>query len=48
MHAVDWVVVVVYVLWVVIDGLRRAKGTDRVEGYFLANRSLPCGPWGCP
>src|SRR4029078_8407485 len=24
-----------------VDGLRRAKGTDRVEGYFLGNRSLP-------
>src|SRR6266436_5413038 len=41
MHALDWVVVIAYILWIVIDGLRRAKGTDRVEGYFLANRSLP-------
>ena len=27
--------------WIVIDGLRRSKGTDKVDGYFLANRSLP-------
>jgi SSS family transporter len=25
----------------VYDGLRRSKGTDKVEGYFLGNRSLP-------
>jgi len=24
-----------------IDGLRRSKGTDKVDGYLLANRSLP-------
>src|SRR6266478_2459036 len=41
MRPVDWAVVVVYLVWIVYDGLRRAKGTDRVEGYFLANRSLP-------
>jgi SSS family solute:Na+ symporter len=37
----DWVVLVVYIVWIVVDGLRRSKGTDKVEGYFLANRSLP-------
>jgi SSS family solute:Na+ symporter len=41
MHLVDWLVVVVYIVWVVYDGLRRSKGTDKVDGYFLANRSLP-------
>src|SRR5438034_3057035 len=41
MRALDWVVVVAYVLWVIVDGLRRSKGTDKVDGYFLANRSLP-------
>src|SRR5437879_527300 len=41
MHALDWAVVLAYIVWIVYDGLRRAKGTDRVEGYFLANRSLP-------
>ena len=41
MRPLDWAVVVVYVAWIVYDGLRRAKGTDKVEGYFLGNRSLP-------
>jgi SSS family transporter len=41
MRPLDWAIVAVYIAWIVIDGLRRAKGTDRVEGYFLANRSLP-------
>jgi solute:Na+ symporter, SSS family len=38
---VDWTVVLAYIVWVVADGLRRSKGTDKMEGYFLANRSLP-------
>src|SRR4029079_16172154 len=41
MRPFDWVVVAAYLLWIVIDGLRRSKGTDKVDGYFLANRSLP-------
>src|SRR5438105_1576450 len=41
MRTLDWLVVVVYIVWIVYDGLRRSRGTDRVEGYFLANRSLP-------
>src|SRR5579862_4745246 len=41
MQTLDWLVVIVYIVWVVYDGLRRSKGTDKVEGYFLANRSLP-------
>jgi len=41
MRLLDWAVVIGYILWVVIDGLRRSRGTDKVEGYFLANRSLP-------
>src|SRR6202162_5723046 len=41
MHTFDWLVVVVYIVWIVVDGLRRSRNTDKVEGYFLANRSLP-------
>jgi solute:Na+ symporter, SSS family len=41
MTLVDWGVVVAYITWIVVDGLRRSKGTDKVDGYFLANRSLP-------
>jgi Na+/proline symporter len=41
MHWLDWLVVVGYLVWIVWDGLRRTKGSDKVEGYFLAHRSLP-------
>src|SRR5476651_1202414 len=41
MRSFDWLVVVAYVGWIIIDGLRRSKGTDKVDGYLLANRSLP-------
>src|ERR671924_2418644 len=41
MHWINWVIVVVYLVWIVHDGLKRTKGSDQVEGYFLANRNLP-------
>jgi SSS family transporter len=41
MHLLDWAVVGAYLVWIVWDGLKRSKATDKVEGYFLANRSLP-------
>jgi SSS family solute:Na+ symporter len=41
MHALDWLVVAAYLVWVVVDGLKRTKASDEVKGYFLANRSLP-------
>ena len=41
MRPVDWAVVLAYITWIVVDGLRRSKRTDEVDGYFLANRSLP-------
>src|SRR5436853_5455422 len=41
MRALDWGVVLAYIAWVIYDGLRRSKGTDKVEGYFVGNRSLP-------
>jgi Na+/proline symporter len=41
MRSFDWFVVVAYISWVVIDGLRRSKATNKVDGYLLANRSLP-------
>jgi len=40
-RALDWVIVAVYLVYVLVDGVRRAKGTREIEGYFLANRSLP-------
>src|SRR6266478_2102856 len=41
MRPFDWIVVVAYIGWIVVDGLRRSKGTNKVDGYFLASRSLP-------
>ena len=41
MSRIDWAIVVAYLAWMIADGLRRSKGNDKVEGYFLANRSLP-------
>ena len=41
MHPLNWLIVAAYLVYVLVDGVRRAKGTDRIEGYFLAERSLP-------
>jgi len=37
----DWAIVLVYLAYVVVDGVRRAKDTRELEGYFAAGRSLP-------
>ncbi|MDB4915470.1 MAG: Na+/solute symporter [Gemmatimonadetes bacterium] len=41
MHWINWVVVGAWLSYVAIDGLRRARGTKHIEGYFLADRNLP-------
>src|SRR6266536_6529437 len=41
MRWLDWIVVGGYLSFIVWDGLRRTKQSDKVEGYFLGNRSLP-------
>ena len=41
MHPINWLIVFGYLTYVVVDGIRRSRGTDKIEGYFLANRSLP-------
>ncbi len=41
MHTLDWIIVGVYLVWMLWDGLRRTKNADRLEGYFLGGRSLP-------
>ena len=41
MHWLNWVIVIGWLSYVVIHGLRRSRGTKEMEGYFLANRSLP-------
>ena len=41
MRLLDWMVVAAYLTYVIWDGVRMTKYSDKVEGYFLANRSLP-------
>jgi SSS family transporter len=41
MRFLDWAVVVAYLAYVIWDGIRMTKHSGNVEGYFLANRSLP-------
>jgi len=40
-HALDWIIVAVYLAYVGIDGIRRTRRSTGIEGYLLANRSLP-------
>ncbi len=40
MHPLNWAIVVAYLLWVVVDGIRKSKGTDTISGYFIADKSL--------
>jgi Na+/proline symporter len=41
MSYLDWAIILVYLVYVVWDGARRASTTGKMEGYFLADRSLP-------
>ena len=41
MNPLNWLVVAAWLAYVAIDGLRRAKGTNNIEGYLLASRSMP-------
>ena len=41
MRLLDWVVVAAYLIWIIVDGLKRTKAASEIEGYLLANRSLP-------
>jgi solute:Na+ symporter, SSS family len=41
MRPLDWLIVAAYLVWILYDGLKRTKRANEVEGYFLANRSLP-------
>lgn len=41
MRLIDWAVVAAYLVYVVWDGVRLSKHSGKVEGYFLADRSLP-------
>jgi Na+/proline symporter len=41
MTYLDWSIVAAYLAYVIWDGSRRARHAHRLEGYFLADRSLP-------
>jgi SSS family solute:Na+ symporter len=41
MHPINWIIVIGYLAYVVIDGVRRSRDTHELEGYFLAGRNLP-------
>jgi len=41
MHWINWAIVVVYLTYVIVDGIRKSKDTDTIAGYFAANKSLP-------
>lgn len=41
MRLLDWAVVIAYLAYMIWDGIRMTKHSNRVEGFFLANRSLP-------
>lgn len=41
MRLLDWCVVIAYLAYVIWDGVRMTRASKGVEGYFLANRSLP-------
>src|SRR3954471_3552904 len=41
MHPINWLIVVGWIGYVIADGIRRARNTGQLEGYLLANRSLP-------
>lgn len=41
MHLIDWIIVGVYLAWIVWTGIQHTKDSHEIEGYFLANRSLP-------
>ena len=41
MSAIDWGIIGLYLIWIVWDGIRLSRNTGKLEGYFLASRSLP-------
>ena len=41
MHPISWAIVGAYLVYVVVDGIRKSKDTDTMAGYFVASRSLP-------
>jgi solute:Na+ symporter, SSS family len=41
MNPLNWVIVVGWLSYVVIHGIRRSRATTGIDGYLLGNRSIP-------
>jgi Na+/proline symporter len=41
MSYLDWAIIIAYLAFMIFDGIRMTKHSKTVEGYFLANKSLP-------
>lgn len=41
MHWIDWLVLVAFLGYTIWDGTRHGKESENIEGFFLANRSMP-------
>lgn len=41
MHWIDWIILVLFLGYTIWDGSRRGHQSDNIEGFFLANRSMP-------
>ena len=41
MSLIDWGIIGLYLVWIVWDGIRLSRDTGKLEGYFLASKSLP-------
>ena len=41
MHWIDWLVLVAFLGYTIWDGTREGKESSNIEGFFLANRSMP-------
>jgi SSS family transporter len=40
-HPLNWAIVIGWLTYIVIHGIRRSRGTKGIDAYFLANRSIP-------
>jgi Na+/proline symporter len=41
MHWIDWIVLASFLAYTIWDGSRRGRESNNIEGFFLANRSMP-------
>lgn len=41
MHWIDWLVLIAFLGYTIWDGTRQGKESKNIEGFFLANRSMP-------